>query len=160
PGGTPIEKLLKHSTDEPTPIEELRPDVPPEVAALLRKLLAKDPKDRYQTPAEVVEALAPFAVSGPTPWAPRRAAPFLDPAGPPAKGLDSDPDMAGEGAEPDADEALARTVSAGQSPTPRSGPLSAIHISHGLRQDQGRRLWKVLLCTLAVAGVIGLAAVA
>ncbi len=55
------ELVLAHQLLEPLPLDEVRPDVPPEVQAVLRKLMAKRPEDRYQTPAEVVEALAAFA---------------------------------------------------------------------------------------------------
>jgi eukaryotic-like serine/threonine-protein kinase len=54
------EVLLKHQMEEAPPLEALRPDVPAGVQAILRKLMAKAPEDRYQTPAEVAEALAPF----------------------------------------------------------------------------------------------------
>jgi formylglycine-generating enzyme required for sulfatase activity len=59
-GGTMTEKLLQHQLDEPSPIEQFRPDVSPALAALLRKLMAKKPADRWQTPQEVAAALAPF----------------------------------------------------------------------------------------------------
>src|SRR5262249_60927841 len=68
PGGTALEKLIRHNTAEPAPIEQLRPDVPSAVATIVRKLMAKRPEDRYQTPADVVAALEPFSVSGSTPW--------------------------------------------------------------------------------------------
>jgi serine/threonine-protein kinase len=58
PGGTALEKLLKHRLEPPTPIEQLRPEVPPHVAAVLRRMLAKRPEERYQTPAAVAAALA------------------------------------------------------------------------------------------------------
>jgi WD40 repeat protein len=61
PGGTVTEKMLRHNMDEPTPLEQLRPDVPPAVAAVVRLLMAKRREDRYQTPAELAEALAPLA---------------------------------------------------------------------------------------------------
>jgi serine/threonine protein kinase len=57
PGGTPMEKLLKHRIDQPKPLEQLRPEVPPAVASVVRKLMAKKVDERYQTPAEVVQAL-------------------------------------------------------------------------------------------------------
>ena len=57
PGGTPMEKLLKHRMDQPRLIEQLRPEVPPTLAGIVRKLLAKKPADRFQTPAELVQAL-------------------------------------------------------------------------------------------------------
>src|SRR5439155_26984166 len=57
PGETPMDKLLKHWCDEPQPIEQLRPDVPPGVAAIVHKLMAKMPGERLQTPGELVAAL-------------------------------------------------------------------------------------------------------
>jgi WD40 repeat protein/tRNA A-37 threonylcarbamoyl transferase component Bud32 len=52
--------LLKHQMEEPTPLEQLRPDVPAGLAALVGCLLAKRPEDRVQTPAELAAALEPF----------------------------------------------------------------------------------------------------
>jgi len=42
------------------PLNQVRPDVPAELAALVAKLLAKDPADRLQTPGEVAQALTPY----------------------------------------------------------------------------------------------------
>jgi serine/threonine protein kinase len=64
PGGSLGAKLLRHQMDEPTPVEQLRPEVPPGVAAVVRKLMAKKPDDRYQTPAEVAAALASLSIPG------------------------------------------------------------------------------------------------
>jgi serine/threonine-protein kinase len=70
PSDHPMEKLLSHRTKEPVPVEQLRPEVPPAVAAVVRRLMAKSPDDRYQTPAEAAEALAGAAVAkGATPAA-------------------------------------------------------------------------------------------
>ncbi len=63
PGGSLTEKLLKHQMDEPRPVEELRPETPPAVTAVVRKLMAKRPADRYQTPAEAAAALASVPVA-------------------------------------------------------------------------------------------------
>ena len=68
PGGTNLEKLVRHGTAEPQPAEELRPSIPQGVRAVLRRLLAKDPAARFQTPAELAEALVPFARNGPPVW--------------------------------------------------------------------------------------------
>ena len=38
----------------------VRPDVPQELAAVVSKMMAKDPAERYQTPVEVAQALVPF----------------------------------------------------------------------------------------------------
>jgi serine/threonine protein kinase len=53
PGGSAVEKLFRHHTEAPRPVEQLRPEVPPAVASSVRRLLAKQPQDRYQTPAEL-----------------------------------------------------------------------------------------------------------
>jgi serine/threonine-protein kinase len=60
PGGSVADKLRRHQLEEPAPLDKLRGGVPPEATALLRKLLAKRPEDRYQTPGEVSRALAPL----------------------------------------------------------------------------------------------------
>jgi serine/threonine protein kinase len=57
-GKTVAQKLLLHQMKEPTPLRELRPEVPEELAAVVAKMMAKSPEDRYQSPAEVYEALA------------------------------------------------------------------------------------------------------
>jgi len=52
-----MEKMLKHHLDEPVPVEQLRSRVPAKVLAIVRRLLAKKPEQRYQQPFEVAEAL-------------------------------------------------------------------------------------------------------
>jgi serine/threonine-protein kinase len=74
PGGSSMEKLIRHSQNEPYPIESLRPELPVEFVAIVKKLMSKKPEDRFQTPAEVVQVLEPYSVSGPTPWDSIRAA--------------------------------------------------------------------------------------
>jgi serine/threonine protein kinase len=53
----PMAKLLAHSCDEPTPLEQLRPEIPVELSAIVAKIMAKRPDDRYQTPAELIADL-------------------------------------------------------------------------------------------------------
>jgi eukaryotic-like serine/threonine-protein kinase len=62
PGGTPTEKLLRHAIDPVPEVRPLRPEVPDEITALLRRLMAKQPEDRFQTPGELAVALEPFCV--------------------------------------------------------------------------------------------------
>jgi len=64
PGGTLTQKLLRHQQEEAPRLERCRPAVPPAVAAVVRKMLAKRPEDRYQTPAEVVAALTALDAAG------------------------------------------------------------------------------------------------
>ncbi len=59
-GCQPLEKVFKHVEEEPSPVEMWRPDTPPELAAVVRRLMAKKPAERYQTPAEAAAALEPF----------------------------------------------------------------------------------------------------
>jgi serine/threonine-protein kinase len=65
PGGTGMTKVLKHLMEEPRPVEALRPEVPPAVAAIIRRLLLKDRAERFQTPAELARQLAPWCKSLP-----------------------------------------------------------------------------------------------
>jgi serine/threonine-protein kinase len=64
--GTTTQKLMWQQWREPTPARELRPEVPDGLAAVVAKALAKKPAARYQTPAELAAALAPFC-AGPCP---------------------------------------------------------------------------------------------
>lgn len=49
--------VMKHLQQEPEPVEQLRPDVPPGVAVIVRKLMVHRPEDRFQTSQEVATAL-------------------------------------------------------------------------------------------------------
>jgi serine/threonine protein kinase len=59
--GTMVQKLLQHQQEPPPDIGLLRPDVPPRFAAILGRLMQKDPADRYQRPADLVADLLSFA---------------------------------------------------------------------------------------------------
>ncbi len=51
--GTMVQKLLQHQQVEPPPVESLRPGVPQRFGEIIRRLMRKDPDDRYQRPAEL-----------------------------------------------------------------------------------------------------------
>ena len=57
---TPLKQMWAHSHQGLPPIRAVRPEVPAELAAVLDRMLAKKPADRFATPAEVVAALEPF----------------------------------------------------------------------------------------------------
>src|SRR5262249_25946252 len=64
----PVDKMLAHLEQPPAPLAEWRPDAPAALAAVLQRMLAKDPDGRYRTAAEVAAALEPFArAPGPRP---------------------------------------------------------------------------------------------
>src|SRR5262249_9604060 len=67
PGGQPLEKLLRHRPEQPTPLEQVRPDLAPGQILVVGRLLAKDPDHRFQTPAELAHALLPLLPAGLTP---------------------------------------------------------------------------------------------
>jgi hypothetical protein len=59
----PMDVVLAHIQARPEPVDRLRPVVPVALAAVVARLLAKDPADRYQTPADVANALTAFIKS-------------------------------------------------------------------------------------------------
>jgi len=60
PGGTQMEKVIRHQSEVARPVEQLRSDVPQAVAAIIRRLMSKRPEDRYQAPGELARVLAPL----------------------------------------------------------------------------------------------------
>jgi serine/threonine protein kinase len=71
PGGTLIQKLDRHRWEMPPAVEQVRPEVPAAVGAIVRKLMAKKPGDRYQTPGDLAAALVYLARTGHVPAEPR-----------------------------------------------------------------------------------------
>jgi tRNA A-37 threonylcarbamoyl transferase component Bud32 len=69
PEGTVVEKFIHHAFNAPPPLASLRPGLPAEVVAIVETMMAKQPADRYQTPAEVCRVLRPFAGTGRAPAA-------------------------------------------------------------------------------------------
>ena len=57
-GKTPFEVALQHVQNEPTPLGELRPDLPPDLCAMVHKMMAKKRDDRYQSAREILRDLA------------------------------------------------------------------------------------------------------
>ncbi len=69
-GNTVAVLLVKHLTETPVPVEERRADTPPMLAAMIMRLLEKDPAHRFQSASELADALR----SGIVPTATRRVA--------------------------------------------------------------------------------------
>jgi serine/threonine protein kinase len=81
PGSNPLAVLRALAVETPKPVRDLNPEVPPALAELTMRLLAKDPKDRPQTARAVANALAAIEeeqAGGPKPsrrrWLPRAGA--------------------------------------------------------------------------------------
>lgn len=60
PARSLTKKLLDHQQTPPPSIRQLRPELPIGLASVVLKMMAKVPGERYQTPAGVAVALAPF----------------------------------------------------------------------------------------------------
>jgi serine/threonine-protein kinase len=158
PGGTGLEKLQRHGSEAPVAVRTKRADVPEPVAAIVHKLLAKNPKWRYQTGGELAAELA--AVVGkkadwsapPRPRAKPRPAPELELE----LDVDRTPSGSSSGEDPfddmDLDEPSASTVptamaSTRETPAPRKRP-------------RPRRKQKELWPWIVIAGLLAFAVVA
>ncbi len=57
-GGDVVNKIYKHRMEAAEPLERVAPGVPPAFAAIVRKLMAKAPEDRYETARDLANDLA------------------------------------------------------------------------------------------------------
>jgi serine/threonine protein kinase/formylglycine-generating enzyme required for sulfatase activity len=69
-GVTHFEKMEAHLTRPAPDPSGSRPEVPPGLDAVVRRMLAKSPDDRFPTMADVIDALRPFAAEPDTPVTP------------------------------------------------------------------------------------------
>jgi serine/threonine-protein kinase len=67
PGGSSAEKLLRHQLDQPAAVRGLRPEVSPAIAAVVERLMSKDPAQRFPGPSAVASVLRELAEQG---WGP------------------------------------------------------------------------------------------
>ena len=65
--GSFAQKLLWHQSRTPPSVRETWPDIPEPVDAVVARMLAKDPADRFQEPGEVAEVLELWSVPRPGP---------------------------------------------------------------------------------------------
>jgi serine/threonine protein kinase len=57
---SPVQLLVQHLEREPEPLGKRRPEIPPALASIVRRLMAKKPEQRFQTPAELLSELGFF----------------------------------------------------------------------------------------------------
>ncbi len=60
--GSLVQRLLAHQTRRPPSIKYDRPDIPADLLAIVEKMMAKKPGERYQTAADVADALGRWLV--------------------------------------------------------------------------------------------------
>jgi serine/threonine protein kinase len=58
---TAVEKMVAHLKEPPPSVIELRSEISEPLAAIVQRMMTKDPDDRYATPAEVAAAIEPYA---------------------------------------------------------------------------------------------------
>lgn len=63
-GDTPLSVAVQHLNKAPTPVGERCPNSPPALAAVVDRLIAKAPDERFASPAEMLERLAEVARVG------------------------------------------------------------------------------------------------
>jgi tRNA A-37 threonylcarbamoyl transferase component Bud32 len=149
---TAVKAILAHLEKEPTPLPRLRPDVPAALWVVVARLLAKDPARRFQTPAEVAQALAPFCKRGgkPGPVAPRSPRPpgAASPVGRTRTAGNAGGARAEAATLPPRDQTVP-----GPSPQPGGAGLAA-----DAGRKRGGRRWGVLAGALGCVGLLVLAA--
>jgi hypothetical protein len=157
PGNNLVAKL-KRQLEQPNPsVLDRRGDVSPELDGLIKKLMARDPEDRYQTPAEMLDHLdeiirqgvssappvkrqKPVAGAAPTPT-PAPAMPVWAEAGPAPSG--ATPMPSGMSAAPSTIKALPSAVQA------HPGGVRAVSLDKEGKllltggQDETLRLWDI-----------------
>lgn len=133
-------KLEAHRSEPPPDVRTLCPEAPAELAALLQRLLAKKPEQRFATAAEVADALAPIASLSASPFPPR----------PLPHDHRTDPAL-GSSCEP---TTITASIPGSQPPSGHSGrsQISTAKLKRSLRQHR----W---LSVLAVPLLLGLALV-
>ncbi|HEY5311668.1 MAG TPA: serine/threonine-protein kinase, partial [Pirellulales bacterium] len=61
PEGAVLQKLLQHNSDDPPDPREFNSSLPAQVSDVVRRMLAKNPRRRYQTPSELIADLLALA---------------------------------------------------------------------------------------------------
>jgi serine/threonine-protein kinase len=56
-GTSAFDVALKHVQEHPRPLSNLRPDLPPDLCAMVHKMMAKSPDDRYQSARDIIRDL-------------------------------------------------------------------------------------------------------
>lgn len=135
PGGTTLEKMVRHVRDQAPDVRSLRPEVPSALAAIVARLLAKDPNGRYDTPADLARELQKLLAGATPSW---HDMPMIPAEEPPTLAPEkaAEADLLPEGADP----ALLATLGPESSPTPLADEADPVAGS-GSRRGRSTRLW-------------------
>lgn len=125
--------LVKHQLEEPEPVEKVRPEVPKRVGDVMRKMMAKNVTERFQTPGEVAEVLGAMVK--------RSAAAQQAPPGPPRQ-----PRTASA-----LSDSLMNLGDTTEAELPRLTGLANAAVLKQASKEAGRGLWSIV----RVLGVLG-----
>lgn len=67
-GENALSIALKHVKEEPPSLLDIRPDIPPELARLVHRMMAKSPEDRPQSAAQLLKEIRQIPVDRDTDW--------------------------------------------------------------------------------------------
>src|SRR6476619_2855827 len=81
-GSTAVDMISSILRDQPPPIHDVRPDLPPHLGRILRRCLEKEPRDRYQTSRDVYNELKDLRVETSSPSASLASSPKVDAGAP------------------------------------------------------------------------------
>jgi serine/threonine protein kinase len=65
PHKNPVKKMLGHQCEDPVPLRDLNPQASQRLAAIVQRLMAKLPEERYESIADMVRELQSLTQSGP-----------------------------------------------------------------------------------------------
>ncbi len=147
---TPLKKLRALATQAAPPIQSRRGDVPDELAQVIHRMIAAEPNQRYATPEEVAEALAPFAAEADLPplvarYAEQTAEQERSDSDSPTISLLTD-------SETDRSAKMARTPALASAEPPLAG--AAARSRRSTRKVVARRLVALCLSAAVVAAVV------
>jgi len=164
--GTAEERGRMHVEKNPPAIERLRDDVPEDLIAICRKMMAKQPADRYETAEDVAEALDAWLAENvaeeplPAPTRPPRSGSHFDHSeetedsvdtadtlGFPAISTDAGPIAA-------ADDDFAGQGQPGQNGAAATSPVGPAQVSGAKEAGSGPGMSKPLMIGLILGGVL------
>jgi eukaryotic-like serine/threonine-protein kinase len=95
-GKTPLEVLMRNLEKEAEPLQSLRPEVPPALANIVRRLMTKKPEQRFRTPADMLAEMSFLFGSLPVAAPPSMAS---QPSAPPVSATRHETPLPAEGSE-------------------------------------------------------------
>jgi len=146
--------VLMVTSEDPSPLAELRPDISPKLVAIVEKAMARDKEDRFQTATALADALLDLQGEGGGPLPSNRTGRAVSP--PPSndeiRGMPSDPLAPGElPTLPSDADADAGTLESKEEAPAQAAPAASLEPSVRSAPATGSRHWLPAVGALAVA---------